>query len=72
MDGGGGKVQFNVCFLTWMHCGRQGLALEPLNDFQDHFYMILTKFGSNCGSLFATKKADPKTPFYIVLRRPAA
>ena len=52
---GGEKVQFNVFFLTWMHFGRWGLAMELLSDFQEHFYMISTKFGYNFGSLFAKK-----------------
>ena len=53
---GGGKLQFNVFFLTWMHFGRQGLPMEFPSDFQEHFYTILTRFGHICGSLFAKKK----------------
>ena len=57
---GGGKLQFNVVFLTWMHFGRQGLPMELPSDFQEHFYTILTRFGHTFGSLFAQKKRNHK------------
>ena len=44
-----GESPISCSFLTWMHFGRQGLAMELPGDFQEHFYMILTKFGNNFG-----------------------
>ena len=55
------KVQFNVVFLTWMHLGRQGLPMELPSNFQEHFYMILHRFGKSVGSLFAKNGREIKT-----------
>ena len=69
--GGGEKVEFNVFFLTWMHFGRQGLPMELPSDFQEHFYMILTKFEDNIRSLFAKKtkqlRKHVETIYIIIL-----
>ena len=56
----GGRIQFNVFFLTWMHFGRQGLPMELPSDFQEHFYTILTRFGHIVGTLFAKKRREVK------------
>ena len=49
----GGRKSNLMLFLTWMHFGRQGPPQELLGDFQEHVYMILTRFGNNFGSLSA-------------------